>query len=84
MASMTKTQRCATAGYDQLAAFKTRTKLAWCTRHLDEILRAGGVEPAEPFTVPPQWRLTISCSCGVRAHYRLDCIVGSNAAGMAG
>lgn len=83
MASTTKAQRCATAGCDRLAAYTTRTKPAWCTSCLDGILRTGGLEPAEPFTAPTAWWLTTCHVCRVSAHYRLEYILGNNAAGIA-
>lgn len=75
MASTTKTQRCSTDGCDRAAAFTTRTKPAWCTSCLDEILRKSGLEPAGPFTSPKEPWLTTCRACGVSAHYSLNSIL---------
>jgi hypothetical protein len=75
-------QQCSTDGCVSPAAFRTRTKPAWCLSCIDDILLEGGLVPAEPFTGPKRWRLTVCLACGVRAHYRLDYTVGNNAAGL--
>jgi len=77
----TKTQECSTAGCANQAAFTTRTKPAWCTSCIDDLLREGGLEPAGPFVGPRGWRLTKCLACGVQAHYRLEYTVEKNADG---
>ena len=65
-------QPCAAPGCENTAAFKTRSKPTWCDDHITAILRAGGLEPVEPFTNPDDWRLTRCLNCGCVAHYRLE------------
>ena len=78
---MPKTQACSTPGCENLPAFTTRSKPAWCEACLDSVLRRGGLRPDEPFEGPTAWWLTTCLMCGVQAHYRLDYIVGNNAEG---
>ncbi|MFD5656159.1 zinc-ribbon domain-containing protein [Streptomyces hirsutus] len=47
------------------------------------MLRAGGLEPLEPFTKPTAWRLTRCLACGVEAHYRLEYTLEKNTIGEA-
>ncbi|ABH00632.1 conserved hypothetical protein (plasmid) [Rhodococcus jostii RHA1] len=77
------TQECSTTDCGRPAAFATRSEPAWCLDCIDNLVRAGGLEPAEPFTKPSTWRLTTCRTCGVQAHYRLEYIIGNNAAGIA-
>jgi hypothetical protein len=71
-------QECSEPGCSCPAAFKTRTKPAWCDQHITEILRRGGLEPLEPFTKPTGWRLTRCLQCGCEAHYRLEYTLDTN------
>lgn len=70
---------CAEPGCRRPAAFRTRTKPAWCDKHITGALRAGGLRPLEPFIGPTTWRLTECLTCGVAAHYRLVYTLEKNA-----
>lgn len=69
---------CAVDGCELPAAFRTRTKPAWCNRHIDEILTEGGLEPLEPFDKPGTYRLTRCLNCGVEAHYKFTYTLEQN------
>lgn len=73
---------CAAEGCQSPAAFRTRTRPAWCDRHIDEILAQGGLEPLEPFAKPGAYRLTRCLNCGVEAHYKLDYTLDQNRWGI--
>ncbi|MFI2562614.1 zinc-ribbon domain-containing protein [Paenarthrobacter sp. NPDC018779] len=70
MSATTTNQLCSAERCNKPAAFKTRSKPAWCTDCIDGILHEGGLRADEPFTGPQEWRLTTCLNCGVRAHYR--------------
>jgi DNA polymerase-3 subunit epsilon len=74
-------QACSERGCESMAAFKTRSKPTWCTHHIDEILRVGGLTPLESFTRPDDWRLTECRTCGCVAHYRFVYTLAKNAEG---
>jgi putative zinc ribbon protein len=80
MASATA-QECSTSGCTNPVAFTTRSRPAWCSECIDDMLREGGLEPVEPFTGPRAMRLTACLACGVQAHYRLEYTVAKNAVG---
>lgn len=63
-------QLCSEPTCSQLAAYRTRSRQSWCHDHITAMLRAGGLEPLEPFTKPTAWRLTRCLACGVEAYYR--------------
>lgn len=73
------TQQCSTNGCLNSAAYKTRSRLAWCTDCIDEILREGGLRADEPFKRPKESRLTTCLDCGVQAHYKFEYTLGKNA-----
>ena len=81
ISSRQPTQPCSQPKCDQPAAFRTRTRPAWCDAHITEILRRGGLEPLEPFTKLQAHRLTRCLACGCEAHYRLEYTLDKNAAG---
>jgi hypothetical protein len=74
-------QECSSAGCVNPAAFTTRKNPAWCNACIDDMVRAGGLEPVEPFTRVRRGRLTKCVTCDVEAHYRLDYIRANNASG---
>lgn len=74
-------QVCSTPGCANEAAFRTRTKPAWCNSCIDQILREGALAPAEPFTGPRAPRLTTCLACGIQAHYTLEYTIAKNAVG---
>lgn len=74
----TKGQACSTADCIHPAAFTTRSKPAWCTKCIDNLLREGGLKAAEPFTGPADWRLTVCLDCGVEAHYKFTYTLDKN------
>ena len=74
-------QLCSTKGCEKTAAFKTRSKPAWCIECIDAILLEGGLRPEEPFINPKEHRLTACVDCGVQAHYELVYTVDKNAVG---
>lgn len=76
-------QVCSEAGCSQPSAFRTRTNPAWCDDHITAILRAGGLEPLEPFKAPKAWRLTRCLACGCEAHYRFEYTIDQNRIGVA-
>jgi hypothetical protein len=80
MTSVT-TQECSTAGCTNPAAFTTRINPAWCHVCIDDMVRAGGLEPVEPFTRARRGWLTRCMTCAVQAHYKLDYIQAKNASG---
>ncbi|QIS02590.1 lysine biosynthesis protein LysW [Nocardia brasiliensis] len=61
------------------AAFKSRTRPAWCDQHITAILLQGGLTPLEPFTKRDAYRLTRCTTCGCEAHYKFDYVLGKNA-----
>lgn len=71
-------QECSTAGCANRAAFRSRTKPAWCSACITEILRVGGLEALEPFTKPGAWWLTRCLACGVEAHYKFEYVIDKN------
>lgn len=77
-----QTTICAIDGCGSTAAFRTRTKPAWCERHIDEILAQGGLEPLEPFRNPGSYRLTRCLNCGVEAHYKFTYTLDQNRWGV--
>lgn len=77
------TQLCSEPDCGQPAAFSARTKSTWCDAHITQMLRAGGLEPLEPFTKPKAWRLTRCLACGCEAHYRFEYTLEKNAYGEA-
>lgn len=64
------TQTCSTPGCGGAAAFATRTKPTWCTRCIDGLFRAGGLEPIEPFVSPKAYRRTKCLTCRSQMPYR--------------
>jgi hypothetical protein len=74
-------QACSTDSCGNVAAYKTRSKPAWCSSCIDVILREGGLAANEPFVAPKEWRLTTCLDCGVQAHYRLEYTLDKNAVG---
>ncbi|GGJ22755.1 zinc-ribbon domain-containing protein [Paenarthrobacter histidinolovorans] len=77
--AQTETQPCSTDSCGNSAAFKTRSRPAWCTQCIDEILREGGLRADEPFTGPKDRRLTTCLDCGVQAHYNFEYTLAKNA-----
>lgn len=76
--SMTVTQICSSERCANTAAFKTRSKPAWCTDCIEDILREGGLTGEESFTAPNDWRLTTCLTCGVKAHYKFSYTLEKN------
>lgn len=74
-------QPCSTEACPHSAAYKTRSKPAWCADCIDDMLREGGLAAVEPFTGPKDWRLTTCLECGVQAHYRFIYTLEKNAVG---
>lgn len=72
-------KQCAWVGCEVLAAYGTRTKPAWCDKHITAILRQGGLEPLEPFRSPTAYRMTRCLVCGCEAHYRFAYTLDKNA-----
>ena len=71
-------QDCSIGDCGALAAFKTRTKPTWCSDHIAEIQRMGGLSPLESFTHPDDWQLTECLTCHVEAHYRFNYTLEKN------
>lgn len=71
-------QLCSIEGCESVAAFKTRTKPTWCTTHIENLQRVGGLRPLEVFTHPDDWQLTECRNCGVQAHYRFSYTLEKN------
>jgi rubredoxin len=68
----TTDQRCTTPDCMNVAAFRTRTRDAWCDSCLDVILAKSGMRRAEPFPgATTDWWLMRCLSCGDTASYRL-------------
>ncbi|MGW6458393.1 zinc-ribbon domain-containing protein [Streptomyces sp. NPDC055078] len=76
-------QLCSDPGCSEPTAYRTRTRDAWCDTHISAILRAGGLEPLEPFSKSTAWRLTRCLACGCEAHYRFEYTLEKNASGEA-
>ncbi|MFD5974362.1 zinc-ribbon domain-containing protein [Streptomyces bacillaris] len=76
-------QLCSEPNCSQPAAYRTRSRDSWCDDHITAMLRAGGLEPLEPFTKPTAWRLTRCLACGVEAHYRFEYTLEKNTLGEA-
>ena len=63
---------CSTPGCDNPAAYRTRSKPAYCLDCIDRIMDESGLVRLEPFTGPRYWMLTRCKVCGVEAHYRFE------------
>ena len=74
-------QECSEPSCTKVAAFRTRTRPAWCDEHITAILRRGGLEPLEPFRRPTEYRLTRCLRCGCVAHYRFEYTLDRNKVG---
>lgn len=75
-------QECSETGCRQSAAYRTRTKPAWCDDHITAILHTAGLQPIKPFLGPKAWRLTRCLTCGCEAHYRFEYILDQNSIGV--
>lgn len=75
-------QECSEPECEQLAAFRTRTRPAWCDEHITDILHKGSLAPLEPFDSPKAYRLSRCLECDCEAHYRLDYTLDQNAQGV--
>jgi DNA polymerase-3 subunit epsilon len=71
-------QACSVEDCGATAAFKTRSKPAYCDDHITGILRAGGLEALESFTHPNDYLLTRCLACGNVAHYRFAYVLEKN------
>ena len=80
-ASASIQQACSTGSCGNVAAYRTRSKPAWCSSCVDDILREGGLVADEPFVAPKEWRLTTCLDCGILAHYRFEYTLDKNAVG---
>jgi DNA polymerase-3 subunit epsilon len=76
-------QVCSVESCTTVAAFRTRSKPAYCDDHIAVILRQGGLEALESFTRPDDWLLTRCLQCGNVAHYRFVYAQDKNAEGEA-
>ncbi|UFS97090.1 zinc-ribbon domain-containing protein [Nocardia huaxiensis] len=70
---------CAAEGCEIEAAYKSRTRPAWCDQHITAILLQGGLVPVEPFTKRDAYRLTRCTTCGCEAHYKFGYVLDKNA-----
>ena len=76
---VTTTQRCATAGCPNFAAYHTKTRPAWCTGCLEGILANAGLRSLEPFPgKATQWWLAACLACEEKAHFRLVTVLDKN------
>lgn len=66
---------CSTPGCENQAAYRTRSKPAYCLECIDRIMDESGLERLEPFTGQRDWMLTRCKVCGVEAHYRFEYIL---------
>ena len=64
-------QTCTTVGCTNEAAYKTRTKPAWCRHCLEGILNGMDLESAEPFLAPREQWLIRCRVCQAECHYFL-------------
>lgn len=62
------------------AAFRTRSKPAYCGAHIQTIFRQAGVELIEQFAKPTIAVLTRCLECGVEAHYRFEYVANNSGA----
>ncbi|WP_162940124.1 zinc-ribbon domain-containing protein [Gryllotalpicola protaetiae] len=70
---MTVEQPCSIVDCPNAAAFRTRSKPAWCLEHLTSLLGDAGLDPAEPFPGrPSDFWLSTCRACDTTAHYRLE------------
>jgi DNA polymerase-3 subunit epsilon len=74
-------QVCSVEPCTAVAAFRTRSKPAYCDDHIAVILRQGGLEALESFTRPDDWLLTRCLQCRNVAHYRFVYVQDKNADG---
>jgi DNA polymerase-3 subunit epsilon len=74
-------QVCSVEPCAAVAAFRTRSKPAYCDDHIAAILRQGGLEALESFTRPDDWLLTRCLQCRNVAHYRFVYVQDKNAEG---
>lgn len=75
-------QICSTEGCDVPSAFTTRTKPAWCEPCIDDLFRAGGLSPLEPFTSRTAYRRTECNSCAARLPYRFEYVLDQRTYGQ--
>lgn len=80
LAVTTEVKQCAQEGCSAPAAYRTRTKPAWCDEHVTAILHVAGLEPLEPFTKVTAYRLTRCLTCGCEAHYLFEYVLDRNSA----
>lgn len=66
---------CSTPGCKNLAAYRTRSKPAYCLECTDRIMDKAGLVRLEPFSGPRGWMLTRCKKCGTEAHYRFEYIL---------
>jgi DNA polymerase III epsilon subunit-like protein len=76
-------QVCSVDGCDHSAAYKTRSKPAYCDDHIGVMLSNAGLEALESFTRPDDWLLTRCLTCGNVAHYRFVYVLEKNGWGEA-
>ena len=74
-------QICSTPGCENFAAYRTRSKPAYCLDCIDRIMSAGGLKREGDFVGPNEWLLTTCRSCGVQAHYRFNYVLEKNKIG---
>lgn len=61
---------CHVDGCNRPGAFRTYTKPTWCTEHLQDVYRRGGLVLLEDFTKATDYLLTQCLDCGFEGHYR--------------
>lgn len=66
---------CSTPGCENPAAYRTRSKPAYCLTCIDRIMNESGLVRLETFAGPRNWMLTRCKVCGVEAHYRFEYIL---------
>lgn len=80
---MADAKPCATPGCGNPAAYRTRTKPAYCAACIERIAAKGGLVLDEPVSKPNDFIMTTCTACGGRAHYRFNYILDKVEAGEA-
>lgn len=74
-------QVCAVSDCADVAAYRSRTKPAFCAQHVTKHFHDGGLTLLAPADKPSAWVLTRCLECDVVAHYRYAYVADNNSHG---
>ena len=78
---MAEPKMCATPGCGNPAAYRTRSKPAYCAECIERIASDAGLALEEPVVKPNDFIMTTCKRCGGRAHYRFNYILDKRGIG---